>query len=280
MGSGQTMGDDDESVARVDAARRIEAALASPVRSRLLVSTLQYSVEQTMREWRDGGARPASGNALRRWLNERLGRNLYVGDVPDAGGYVRGTGTGGKVSPGGMLLSTLDWDRGGGGGKGEGEDGPTGGGSGGSTWTGRDLASARNHLRALLQRRLDVRCAALGHHGFCVVTGVGPGRVDTNLVVSGRARAAGVGENREPPVLDLTALLALDDEGFARHVAAAHAKYRSELTFEAYVPDAVTADDVLRTMSNVKNVPGGVSTVASTYDVAFMSDRFADDALP
>ena len=62
------------------------AVMASPVRSRLLVSTLEYSVETTVTQWmteREGGGpgRPVSGEAFRRWLHERLGRNLYVGDT-------------------------------------------------------------------------------------------------------------------------------------------------------------------------------------------------------
>lgn len=210
----------------------IEAVMASPVRSRLLKKTLEYSIERTMTQWRaeqrpnedggdngggsgggdsggggGGGSRPMSGQTFRRWLNERLGRNLYVGDAAttadaaaDAGGgYANSTGTGGKMSPGGMLLSTLG-DRCGGGGE----------GGGTTTWTGRDLALARNRLRAVMQRRLDVRCVVLEHHRVHVVTRPGPEGEDTNLVTSGVGRNA-----HAPPAIDLAAALALDNAAFA-----------------------------------------------------------------
>ena len=192
------------------------------------VSTLEYSIETTMRTWMEhrsgagGGAgagpKPMSGQTFRRWLHERLGRNLYVGDaastttsgvdgqpIEGGGGYANGTGTGGKMSPGGMLLSTLgprSWEDGDGAGGGDGGEDTGGGNIGGgdvgggdiggedgkeggstttnnattttTTWNGRDLAMARNHLRGLLQRRLDVRCAALERHGVRVVTRPGP----------------------------------------------------------------------------------------------------------
>ena len=69
---------------------------------------------------------------LVRFLRERLGRNLYVGDHdPSRGGYAAGTGTGGRLTPGGDLLVALGPER------------PDGG-----AWTGSDLARVRSHLEA------------------------------------------------------------------------------------------------------------------------------------
>lgn len=315
--------------ARPDVRDVIEAVMASPVRSRLLTSTLEYSIETTMRQWRaerDGrGSGPMSGQHFRRWLNERLGRNLYVGDAAaDAAddsaavGYANGTGTGGKMSPGGMLLSTLG-DRDAAGADGEGAARPT---TTTAVWTGGDLAAARNHLRATLQRRLDVRCAVLQRHRVRVVTRPGPEGVDTNLVVDtdlvvdnagggGNTRAGGA---QTAPAMHLAAALALDDEAFARGVAAMHREHRAAPP-NTVMPEgpALTASDVKRTMWEVENRPwnrnssggwatatggsggeggiggntygqtvrgGGGTAPRSTYDVDFVQDRFVGDALP
>lgn len=315
---------------RLDVRDVIQAVMASPVRSRLLVSTLEYSIETTMRQWRaerdgggggDGGAGPGpmSGQNFRRWLNERLGRNLYLGDAyaaidSAAVGYANGTGTGGKMSPGGMLLSTLG-DRGAAGGDGE----VVARSTTTTTWTGGDLAAARNHLRVTLQRRLDVRCAVLQHHRVRVVTRPGPEGVDTNLVVDnsgggGNTRAGGVaaGGVHTSPAIHLAAALALDDEAFARGVAEIHREYRAALP-NTVMPEgpALTASDVKQTMWEVENQPwnssrggvtatggsggdggiggsvyrqtvrgGGGTAPRSTYDVNFVQDRFMNDALP
>ena len=77
------------------------------------------------------------------------------------------------MSPGGMLLATLGGSGGGGGGWG-------GGCGGGGGWSGGSLARVRNHLRDVLQQRLNARCKALSRHNIRIITR----GVETNLATS------------------------------------------------------------------------------------------------
>jgi hypothetical protein len=182
--------------------------MSSSVRSRLLTSALDYSVEATMTDFPGanvdaGKGPPVAAAYLRKFLQENLGRNLHLGRTTASGGDDDRVGHSCASSPGGMLIATLD---------------------GLNLSASDDVSAIAAALRSLMLARLDVRCRALTHHRTHVIT---RGR-DTNLVTSGANSAwtqSGARRKRSempPPSVELKETLALDDTAFARRVAEAH----------------------------------------------------------
>ena len=257
--------------------------MSSSVRSRLLTSALDYSVEATMTDFPGanvdaGKGPPVAAAYLRKFLQENLGRNLHLGTA--SGGDDERVGHSCASSPGGMLIATLD---------------------GLNLSASDDVAAIAAALRSLMLARLELRCRALTHHRTHVIT---RGR-DTNLVTSGANSAwtqSGARRKRSempPPSLELKETLALDDTAFARAVAEAHRTWRvaraerleaggkggaeGDASGEDASTPILTAFDVERTMWNLANLPSGLpvpSALRCTYDHKFMDSRFADDALP
>ena len=275
-------GDAASSSSRLNVDDVLESLMSSSVRSRLLTSALDYSVEATMTDFPGanvdaGKGPPVAAAYLRKFLQENLGRNLNLGTA--SGGDDERVGHSCASSPGGMLLATLD---------------------GLNLSDSNDVSAIAADLRSLMLTRLDVRCRALTHHRTHVIT---RGR-DTNLVTSGANSAwtqSGARRKRSempPPSVELKETLALDDTAFARRVAEAHRTWRVARSErleaggkggaeDATMIDAstpiLTAFDVERTMWNLANLPSGLpvpSALRCTYDHKFMDSRFADDALP
>ena len=275
-------GDAASSSSRLNVDDVLESLMSSSVRSRLLTSALDYSVEATMTDFPGanvdaGKGPPVAAAYLRKFLQENLGRNLNLGTA--IGDDDERVGHSCASSPGGMLIATLD----------------------GLNLSASDEVSAiAAALRSLMLTRLDVRCRALTHHRTHVIT---RGR-DTNLVTSGANSAwtqSGARRKRSempPPSLELKETLALDDTAFARAVAEAHRTWRvaraerleaggkggaEDASREEASTPILTAFDVERTMWNLSNLPSGLpvpSALRCTYDHKFMDSRFADDALP
>jgi hypothetical protein len=275
-------GDAASSASRLNVDDVLESLMSSSVRSRLLTSALDYSVEATMTDFPGanvdaGKGPPVAAAYLRKFLQENLGRNLNLGTA--IGDDDERVGHSCASSPGGMLIATLD----------------------GLNLSASDEVSAiAAALRSLMLARLDVRCRALTHHRTHVIT---RGR-DTNLVTSGANSAwtqSGARRKRSempPPSVELKETLALDDTAFARRVAEAHMTWRvaratrleaggkggaEDASREEASTPILTAFDVERTMWNLSNLPSGLpvpSALRCTYDHKFMDSRFADDALP
>ena len=249
----------------LDVPELVRGLESSPVRSRLLTNALRHSVERTVDEWRaQRGAdlhpdsqpppTPAAPHLVR-FLRERLGRNLYVGDHdPSRGGYAAGTGTGGRLTPGGDLLVALGPER------------PDGG-----AWTGSDLARVRSHLRDDMIKRLDARVSLAAAFGASIVARVGPGgetaRVHIHTLSDVRTdTTVKCGTSSDGPsssssnVVELADVLATDDEDFAAAVRAATGRF-------------VSAADVSAATDGWN---GGGRT---TYTVGF-TERMEPDALP
>ena len=275
-------GDAASSASRLNVDDVLESLMSSSVRSRLLTSALDYSVEATMTDFPGanvdaGKGPPVAAAYLRKFLQENLGRNLNLGTA--IGDDDERVGHSCASSPGGMLIATLD---------------------GLNLSASDDVAAIAAALRSLMLARLDVRCRALTHHRTHVIT---RGR-DTNLVTSGANSAwtqSGARRKRSempPPSLELKETLALDDTAFARRVAEAHRTWRvarserleaggkggaEDASGEEASTPILTAFDVERTMWNLANLPSGLpvpSALRCTYDHKFMDSRFADDALP
>ena len=213
----------------MDVPELVRGLESSPVRSRLLTNALRHSVERTVDEWRaQRGAdlhpdsqpppTPAAPHLVR-FLRERLGRNLYVGDHdPSRGGYAAGTGTGGRLTPGGDLLVALGPER------------PDGG-----AWTGSDLARVRSHLRGDMIKRLDARVSLAAAFGASIVARVGPGGetarvhihtlsdVRTDTTVKG-GTSSDRPSSSSPNVVELADVLATDERRFP----AARARQRGD----------------------------------------------------
>ena len=276
-------GDAASSSSRLNVDDVLESLMSSSVRSRLLTSALDYSVEATMTDFQGanvdaGKGPPVAAAYLRKFLQENLGRNLHRGTA--SGGDDERVGHSCASSPGGMLIATLD---------------------GLNLSASDDVAAIAAALRSLMLARLELRCRALTHHRTHVIT---RGR-DTNLVTSGANSAwtqSGARRKRSempPPSLELKETLALDDTAFARAVAEAHRTWRvaraerleaggkggaeGDASGEDASTPILTAFDVERTMWNLANLPSGLpvpSALRCTYDHKFMDSRFADDALP
>ena len=276
-------GDAASSSSRLNVDDVLESLMSSSVRSRLLTSALDYSVEATMTDFPGanvdaGKGPPVAAAYLRKFLQENLGRNLHLGTA--SGGDDERVGHSCASSPGGMLIATLD---------------------GLNLSASDDVAAIAAALRSLMLARLELRCRALTHHRTHVIT---RGR-DTNLVTSGANSAwtqSGARRKRSempPPSLELKETLALDDTAFARAVAEAHRTWRvaraerleaggkggaeGDASGEDASTPILTAFDVERTMWNLANLPSGLpvpSALRCTYDHKFMDSRFADDALP
>lgn len=242
----------------MDVPELVLALESSPVRSRLLTNALRHSVERTVDEWRsERGAdhhpdsqpplAPAAPHLVR-FLRERLGRNLYVGDHdPSRGGYAAGTGTGGRLTPGGDLLAALGPER------------PDGG-----AWTGSDLARVRSHLRDDMIRRLDARARLAAAVGAPIVARVGPGgqtaRVHIHTLSDVRTETSDDPSSSSSNVVELATALATSDEDFAATLRAATGRF-------------VSAADVSAATDEWNG--GGRTTYTSGF-----TERMEPDALP